>query len=66
MLEVSFVRKCEGGGIGRRTGLRNQRLVHGGSSPPSRTTLLLGHSFDSGKIRTLTKKSDLAVRYRPE
>ncbi len=31
----------ESGGIGRRTGLRNQRLVHGGSSPPSRTIFRL-------------------------
>lgn len=29
---------CESGGIGRRTGLRIQRFIRGGSIPPSRTS----------------------------
>ena len=35
---VIFSCSSESGGIGRRTGLRNQRLWYGGSTPPSRTT----------------------------
>ena len=34
---VIFPCSSESGGIGRRTGLRNQRLRYGGSTPPSRT-----------------------------
>lgn len=40
LLGISGLQKRESGGIGRRTGLRIRRFIHGGSNPPSRTTCL--------------------------
>lgn len=58
-----YRKPCERGGIGRRTGFRILRLVHGGSSPFARTKKALWISQCFFIVSHIFAKADLSEIY---